>query len=951
MEMHDFLAAVLPSSGHYCTFEMPSKRHQFFADIDALDSATQAVSEAQRDAYFALASFEKRGTRVADNAVCVRSLFIDLDVGSGPKVYPTKRDAVLALADFSTKTGLDALGSPWLVDSGGGVHAYWPLDNDATIAEWLPVAEGFKRKAKELNFKIDMTVTADAARILRPPGTMNHKYDPPRPVVLKHRGGIFSLAAMAALVGTLALPAVAGTRPTALGTLPGHKPTAVAGAPVMTALTQNHTTLFKNILVRSINGTGCGQVKHYVENASQDGLEPMWRGMLSLAMKCDDAQKACARISALHPYTPERMHLKLSEIKGPYPCTKLDSENPGICGECPHWGKITNPLVLGRELAVDTEEKAYEVPPNNTIHPGAHLQRPQPPRGFMYANGGGVYQRQDLPDGTYKDVLLLPFDFFMVDMLQEGTTYMSRFAAVRAKNVVYVTVPNKSIGSKDEIVKALASQNIIAAHGTGNDKNLFDYVRSCVGAASAADSSLRVPPNMGWQPDGGFAVSDQVMLPHGQTYQYVSDRLTNLINVTSTKGTLGDWQRVMQMLQDKELWGILAFGAIGFGSPLMQWVDDGTPGMTFHVCGKESGVGKTLGLALCSSVWGSPTQYPVKPSTSERTMLQRAGLLGSLPLVIDELTSKSHISMGEWMPNFVFDYSQGGHKLKGSGSANAELVNDMTWKGLAVLSSNVPELEKMMGARDVTSEGEARRMLELHLHDPIQWTEAEREIKELLKSNYGVAGRIYAQWLADNTDTAKDVLVAVMEKWRKKHVAQDAERFWTSGCCACIAGMILCGPKYANIFTFNSQAIAAVYAQMLNTARKIINSNQQSAEDILNAYTREFHGQFVKLGPAQNGMPIFGDGRQISKDSAKGRIAGRVEYDITPGWVDYYIEVNMLKRYCATRNWSYLELQRQLSDTMIAVETRKDILARTNGPSMRVLCLKVSRMIDEGETV
>ena len=63
----------------------------------------------------------------------------------------------------------------------------------------------------------------------------------------------------------------------------------------------------------------------------------------------------------MHPYEPERMNQKLQSIKGPYPCIKMDSENPGICPSCTHWGKITNPLILGRELAVEVEEKEIEV--------------------------------------------------------------------------------------------------------------------------------------------------------------------------------------------------------------------------------------------------------------------------------------------------------------------------------------------------------------------------------------------------------------------------------------------------------------------------------------------------------------------------------------------------------------------------------------------------------------
>jgi hypothetical protein len=548
--------------------------------------------------------------------------------------------------------------------------------------------------------------------------------------------------------------------------------------------------------------------------------------------------------------------------------------------------------------------------------------------------------------------MLLPFEFFMIDMLQEGNTYSTRFAAIKKNSVVYVTIPNKNAGSKDEVIKVLAGQNIIAAFGAGSDKSLYDYVRACMGEASAGDTALHVPPNMGWQPGGGFAISDQVLLPHGQTYTFVSDRLTNIINATSTKGTLGDWQRVMSMLQAKEQFGILFFTAIGFGSPLMQWVSEGASAMTFHVCGNTTSAGKTLSLNACASVWGSVKHYPIIPTTSSVTMMQRAGLLGNLPLLIDEVTTKSRDSKNEWIPNYAFAFSQGGHKVKGSGSANTELDNNLFWNSLSVITSNDPQLENMMGARDTTSEGEARRLLEWVVTEPLQWTDPEREVLELLNDNYGHAGRIYAQWLVDHEDVAKEVLGMAQKQWRTMVTAKDSERFWNAGCSAVLAGAILAGPQYANVFNFDSIALAKFAHRLVKHARSVIDSNQQDAVDILNAYTREYHGQFVKFSRDNLEMAKFADGRLISRDSAKGRVAGRVEYDIQPGWVDYYVEISMLKRYCAQRNWNYTELYRRLKDPatkLVVSELRRNLLAKTNGPEMHVKCLKVSKLIADEE--
>ena len=168
--------------------------------------------------------------------------------------------------------------------------------------------------------------------------------------------------------------------------LPGVKPTNVTASTVK--LFENSVTRYKTILRKTKEGVGCGQIEHYVDNAQEDGMEPLWRANLSIAQKCVDGEKAVVWLSQLHPYDTNRMHEKLSGIKGPYACVKFDEINPGICGACPHFGKITNPLALGREVAVTTEATELVVEGSND-EPAKLYKRPEAPRGYAYGQRGG----------------------------------------------------------------------------------------------------------------------------------------------------------------------------------------------------------------------------------------------------------------------------------------------------------------------------------------------------------------------------------------------------------------------------------------------------------------------------------------------------------------------------------------------------------------------------------
>ena len=188
----DFLAAVLPSSGFYCVAELSSnkKEHRYVTTVQELEEIANEFEAMHKDAYFALASFSEAGERKADKALYLRSCFFDIDCGEG-KDYPTKKQALAALVEFLGSTDLGGLGTPWVVSSGGGLHVYWPFNEDVSAETWRPAAENLKRLAKQHGFSIDPSVTADRARVLRVPGTHNYKKENPRPVTIVMEGGVF----------------------------------------------------------------------------------------------------------------------------------------------------------------------------------------------------------------------------------------------------------------------------------------------------------------------------------------------------------------------------------------------------------------------------------------------------------------------------------------------------------------------------------------------------------------------------------------------------------------------------------------------------------------------------------------------------------------------------------------------------------------------------------------
>lgn len=950
----EFLAAVLPapSTGMYCVAELSSykKEHQYEETLEDLQAPVEAWHDADKDVYFALSTFEVAGKRTADNARFIRSLFIDMDG------YASKKDAATALGAFLEKTGMSELGSPYIVGSGGGLHVYWPFEEAVDIVSWKPVAENFKRLCKQESMAIDMTVTADAARVLRVPGTTNFKkkYATPRPVRILAEGDTFSFDALSKLINDK-LTAPAYEAPSNVFALPGVRPSLSTPTATSVKLFENTATKFKTIWLATQQGNGCGQLANYVENATEDGMEPIWRGLLSLTQKCDDANKAAAWLSQMHPYPPERMHEKLRSIKGPYPCIKFDSENPGICTSCKHWGKITNPLALGREVRISTEEKEIpiNIPSSSNVLASEQrtVKRPPAPKGFAYGDKGGVYVERmvEQDDGTKakKMVPILPYDMFVVDILNTQNDHSVHMVALRPEGPVDLIIPQKVVVSNIDTVKALAQQNIIASFGQGNDKNLFDYVRACVEEASANKVAVKVPSSYGWQDDGTYVFAGRIFSKDRPAFTLPMPGLENLQSFTEPAGSIENWRKFINLLIAKKMYKHLAVVLAGAGAPLMRYTK--LFGMTFHCASTESGTGKSLALEAAASVWGHPTRYRTGKSTSPVAMQQRLGLLQNHPLITDELTSKNRDNF-EWLPEFLLDMTQGKGKERMEAGSNKERLNLSTWATNALLSSNTHMVDILTGGRKHAAEGELRRLLEILMEDPLSWEPHEIEIIKSLQDNYGSAGVMMIDYMVNNEATLEPLVTSTVTRMYQEFNATNDERFWMAGIGASVAAGIIWSSQYAGIVDLPLKEIIKAFQDAVKYMRKAMKAGARAAEDVLNAYTGENYGKFVVVKRSDGSLLAqLGGNQEIDQSITRTSVAGRIEHEITPGYVDYYIEETLLKAYCATMSFGYAAFIKQLSETegFFVERMKKDMTSKTKGPPMRVNSLKIRRRSGE----
>ena len=934
-----FVAAVLPPPGygHYCVVELSTKKktHAFVDTLDEVIARTDEFNAQHLNTYFALATYENTDSREAQNARWLKSFFVDIDCGEG-HVYASLDAGVSALASFIDTAGLGALPNPIINISGGGLHVYWPLTEPVAKPQWKPIAEHLKRLAKKYEFDIDHTVTADAARILRMPGTTNWKLpDNPRRCLTRIDGdGPVTLHDFATAIGYNEPPP--SSMPVAF-VIPGVKPKAADNAAGIKLL-QNSAVYFEKLLAQIGAGGGCLQIKHYLEHASEEGLEPLWRAVLSIAKPCEDGLKAAQFISALHPYDEARMHQKLRDIKGPYPCTKFNTENPGVCEHCPSWGKVTNPLALSRETQVDAAPKIIELAPAAPTHIAVNVNRPPAPFGYHYGLNGGVYleEKSKDVDGPPVMTMVVPYDLFAINLMNRDSLHYVHLVAMRPGGAQNVTLPMRVTVTKDDLCKALAEQNIVASGR--NDVRLSNYIRACITHASENQTPLNIPTQYGWQKDGSFVYDGKIMSPGKETITPLPG-LENIVRVTKPEGTIEGWLETVNLLIKYKMYDILAMMTVGFGAPLMRFTSFN--GLTIHLGSSESGTGKSLSLAMAASVWGHPTHYMVGKDTSGVAMQQRLGLLNSLPLICDEITQKNRLNF-EWFPGFVFDMTDGKGKERMDGNVNRERQNNTYWSSMALVSSNTHVMD-YLSSRKHSSQGEIMRLLELKmttaLNAPDDLTNA---IKNILPHNYGVAGAMLSRWLVDHEATAREVVNRVEEDTKRKLQKSPEERFWIGGVACQLAGAVLMGREYANIVDLPMNGIFDVFAGMVDSARSVARASKRTAEDVLNDYTREFYGKFVIVTRKAEGIETtLGGDKEFEEQVLRTDVCGRVEHGFKPGLAEFFIEEQLLKRFCASRSFGYTDFKVHMAAKFAAYPTKKNMLSGTRGPAMIVNALKI----------
>ena len=335
--LRDFITSKFGrADGHICAWLKRGNVTKAFP-VSALEDAVAFVERLSKsdDAYVAISTQteQPKGRRRggAESVSSLTGLFADIDFAEAKGAqsgYPeNEEEALKILSSF-------AMRPTSIVHSGNGLHAHfdfntpWRLKTPADRTAAAEFSAAFQRTLlahfRAHDRKIDSV--GDIVRNFRPPGTLNHKSNPPKAVqLLEHDPDRrYSIEQIRELLGASTV--------------------ARGGGRTSAAPSADHAKIV----------AGCAWYRTVVVDGAATCSEPDWFAGASIAALCRNGELTFLAYSRRHPDFKQREAQdkfgRAIKANTPRTCASVADElgHRALCDACPHMGQITSPIQLGR---------------------------------------------------------------------------------------------------------------------------------------------------------------------------------------------------------------------------------------------------------------------------------------------------------------------------------------------------------------------------------------------------------------------------------------------------------------------------------------------------------------------------------------------------------------------------------------------------------------------------
>lgn len=946
MDTQQFLRAVLPSSGPYI-IGVPIKwrdsegelhaalRHTAYPDENQAAHAALAAAhdpEAPAEVYFALGAVKEvrpKRMRTKDNIAKLGAFWLDIDVRSDkPGNYTSFEAAGHALRAFCSRFQFP---KPLTVNSGGGLHVYWPLAEDMDVAQWEHYAGLLKRATHAHGLLVDTKRTSDCASVLRVAGTYNWKTGTAREVKVvtapsqpfPSRQIMAKIAAAAEELGVDAAPV--NSQPSPASTLQGTNP-AAGKAPVA----DNTAAAAGTVVEQPSNAkqvvAKCQQLRSQATNPEHVD-EPSWYAMVGCLRHAEKGEKAVHLMSRGYSgYDAAETDRKIQQHKdggyGPSTCIAFENANPDGCKGCPFYGKVTTPLQLGRErqsvtAPVLTLTSASGQQVQTTLPPP-----PKPYKRAVDANGKTVITvTVTNADDVDEEVViydndLYPSGLFYDERARKYFVTLRRFLPKDGWDDFDVALG--SFFDRRGLAMMLGDMGVVPM--LDKIEHVVNYMLAYIKDLQAHAKSAMVYAQMGWREDDTFILPDKV-LSQGQAEAVAPSKNTvNALRWTDPRGDIEEWKSVARLYEQPGM-EALQFGfGVGFAAPLFKFSN--FDGMIVSMVG-EKGCGKSSAALLANSIWGNKKMgwADIKHDTL-RSFYNKLGVLKNLPVTYDEITNLPAEELSDLC--YAVSKGQGRQRLQQDGSAREDHGQ---WQTMMICTSN-SSLHSRLTLAKADSSAEAVRVFEYYVPSHTLPKSVADAAFDKLNDNYGIAGPIYMDYVLKNVNSMRSRVQYWMRTIDRAASVTSGERFW-SAAPACVLTAFeatnavgLTNVNIDRLFDFTLQAIERM--------RTVVNSAAKSGFSVLSDYLNSKLQNTLTIGsqPQPGSIPLI-------TQEPRGEL--RIRYE---SWHErLYLDRADFRRFCAAQSMDPNSLKEQLVQHGVLIEEKKHVLGKnTNYGRGQTMC-------------
>jgi hypothetical protein len=748
----------------------------------------------------------KKALRLADDVAAIRSLFIDVDVKED--AYPDTKTALGALKGFIDAVGLP-LPSACVASGSGGFHAHWALDQVLSRDEWQVLANALAAATKKHGLITDSQCTVDSARILRVPGTKNHKSEPPREVTLM------------SLAGEVSLDAIRKALEPYQGMVFEQGDTGSSfvrkGGPALPVNDELGANMPQGgpleIRVEDVGKT-CPFVARTLATGGRDNAQPLWFMTASLATFVEDGRDAFHAMSDKHPgytikdtddlYDRVVENAKKRDLGWPK-CEKISSYGAPECANCPLLAQNKSPLNFAKATS-----------------PVALVDNTLPDR-FVRNGDGTISFRHVNDDGSI--VLIQLCHYPIINGWLSNNPWTFHFTTrTEAGRKTVVEIPTEVIFAKDGLAKFLGSKGFFLTDK--QYKLLKEFFVSWLQKLQTSKESVVSASPFGWSVvDGkteGFTYAGRVWMKDGD--RPAANPNPQLQYQYTPKGDIAPWRDVARVVYEQNRPGLNAVLAVAFAAPLVRFTGFG--GLILNAFSPESGIGKTTAMKASQAVWGSPVLAMQGLDDTANSVLGKMGQLRSLPMYWDEIKSDTQIKR---FCSVVFNLTGGREKTRMN--ADSTLRMSGTWQTMMVSASNDSLIDGMAREAGSTTAG-LHRLFEFQVPKPPQVTHDIGTVQRLtgkLDDNYGHAGLLYSKFLGANHKRVEQEVADLQDRLYSEAKVQQEERMWIA-----TMAVVLKGAEYANelgLVDIDLVSLKDFLFDVLNRMRKEV---QASPTDLTN---------------------------------------------------------------------------------------------------------------------